>query len=282
MGSISSARHAREALGLRLREIRQEADLTVRALAAAAGWSPTKVSRLENGKLQQVKAADLRKWCFLCRAEHLLPELTAMANAVADLYAEWRRIHRAGLAQVQNGYVPLYERASHIRCYQSSVIPNVLRTAEYARAVISAVTGSWGLDDDIERAVAAALTRAQYLRAPGKAFTVLLEEHVLRSRIADDAAMASQLGQLLAVMNLPSVTLGVIPTNAPDRSRWVTESFSMFDESLVEVELATARVRISQPTEAEVYSEAFAELWKLAAQGREARRLITAAIDALG
>lgn len=280
--AISSARHAREALGLRLREIRLEADLTVRALAAAATWPPSKVSRLENGRLQQVKTADLRKWCLLCRAEHLLPELTAMANAVADLYAEWRRLHRAGLAQVQESYAPLYERAAHIRCYQSSVIPNVLRTAEYARAVITAVAGSWGLDDDVDVAVAAALTRAQYLHVPGKAFTILLEEHVLRSRLADDAAMASQLGQLLAIMNLPSVTLGIIPTGTPDRSRWVTESFSMFDAGLIEVELATARVRITQPSEAEVYAELFAELWKHAAQGREARRLITASIDALG
>lgn len=30
-----------------------------------------------------------------CRVGHLLPELTAMANAVADLYGEWRRIHPA-------------------------------------------------------------------------------------------------------------------------------------------------------------------------------------------
>lgn len=83
-------------------------------------------------------------------------------------------------------------------------------------------------------------------------------------------------------MNLPSVTLGIIPTNAPDRHRWVSESFSMFDEHLVEIELATARIRVTQPVEATVYADVFAELWKLSAQGREARQLITAAIDALG
>lgn len=280
--AISSARHAREALGLRLREIRKDADLTVRAFAAAAGWQPSKVSRLENGQVQQVKSADLRTWCYLCRAEDALPELTAMASAVASLYAEWRRIHRSGLAQMQNSYVPMYDRATQIRFYQSSVIPNVFRTAEYARAIVSTVTSSWGLDDDMDAAVAATLSRSAYLHAPGKTFTVLLEEHVLRSRIADDAAMTSQLGQLLAATNLPSVTLGIIPADAADRSRWVIESFSMFDDSLVEVELATARVRISQPAEVEVYSELFAELWKHAAQGREAWRLITAAIDALG
>lgn len=280
--SISSARHAREALGIRLREVRQEADLTLRAFAAAAGWHPSKVSRLENGQVQQVKIADLRTWCYLCRAEDALPELTALANAVASLYAEWRRIHRSGLAQMQDSYTPVYDRAAHIRFYQSSVIPDVVRTAEYARAIVSTVTGSWGLDDDVDAAVAATLSRSRFLHTPGKAFTILLEEHVLRSRLADDAAMTSQLGQLLAATNLPSVTLGIIPTDAADRSRWVSESFSMFDDNLVEVELATARVRISQPAEVEVYGELFAELWKHAAQGRETWRLITTAIDALG
>jgi len=280
--TTSTGRHAREALGLRLREIRLEADLTVRALAAAAGWQPSKVSRLENGLTQQVKPADLRTWCYLCHSEDQLPELTALANAAAGLYAEWRRVHRAGLAQMQNAYAPVYERATHIRFYQSSVIPSVFRTAEYARAIITTVAGSWELNDDVDAAIAASQARSRYLHIPGKTFTVLLEEHVLRSRLADDAAMSAQLGQLLATMNLPSVALGIIPTNAPDRHRWVSESFSMFDEHLVEIELATARIRVTQPAEAAVYGEVFAELWKLAAQGREARGLITTAIDALG
>ena len=40
---------AREALGARLREIRKDADLTARALAAAMGSHFTKVSKIENG-----------------------------------------------------------------------------------------------------------------------------------------------------------------------------------------------------------------------------------------
>lgn len=280
--TTSSARHAREALGGRLREIRLQADLTVRALAAMAAWQPSKVSRLENGRTQQVKPADLRMWCELCRADDQLAELTALANAAASLYAEWRRVHRSGLAEVNNGYVPMYERTSHIRLYQSSVIPNVFRTAEYARAIITTVAGSWDLDTDVDAAVVANLSRSRYLHTAGKTFTVLLEEHVLRSRLADDAAMSAQLGQLLTAMNLPSVTLGVIPFGAPDRHRWVCESFSMFDERLVEVELASARVRVTQPAEVAVYTDVFGEQQKLAVHGREARRLITAAIDALG
>lgn len=105
---------------------------------------------------------------LLCRSEDQLPELTALANAAAGLYAEWRRVHRAGLAQTQNSYVPVYERAAHIRFYQSSVIPSVFRTAEYARAIITAVAGSWELNDEVDAAVASSLTRSHYLHVPGR------------------------------------------------------------------------------------------------------------------
>lgn len=73
--------------------------------------------------------------------------------------------------------------------------------------------------------------------------------------------MTSQLGQFLAATNLPTVTLGIIPTDAPDRSRWVIESFSMFDDSLLEVELATARVRIAVRASAGEISEPAEGLW---------------------
>ncbi|HEY5986671.1 MAG TPA: helix-turn-helix transcriptional regulator, partial [Streptosporangiaceae bacterium] len=45
----SSAKQAREALGARLRELRQDAGLSARALAAATGQHFTRVSKIEHG-----------------------------------------------------------------------------------------------------------------------------------------------------------------------------------------------------------------------------------------
>ena len=47
---MSSFQRAREALGLRLRELRRDAHLTGRQLAASQGWHPSKVSKVEGGK----------------------------------------------------------------------------------------------------------------------------------------------------------------------------------------------------------------------------------------
>ena len=55
---------AKEAFGDRLRELRNEASLTGRALARLTGLHYTKISRAENGR-QSVTDAEIRAWCGL-------------------------------------------------------------------------------------------------------------------------------------------------------------------------------------------------------------------------
>ncbi len=93
--------------------------------------------------------------------------------------------------------------------------------------------------------------------------------------------MAGQLGHLLSVMALPSVSLGVIPFSA-DRRMWMLETFSVYDEAQAQVELLTAQVNVTAPSEVEQYLKAFREFAKLAVYGAGARARITAAVDALG
>lgn len=71
-GRPSPAKQAREALGVRLREIRKEAGLTGRALAAGLGCHYTKISRIENGS-QALSEENIKSWCRICRAEESDP-----------------------------------------------------------------------------------------------------------------------------------------------------------------------------------------------------------------
>ncbi|EFL26706.1 conserved hypothetical protein [Streptomyces himastatinicus ATCC 53653] len=54
-----------------------------------------------------------------------------------------------------------------------------------------------------------------------------------------------------------------------------------YDDELVSVELLSARVSVTQPSEVELYRKAFVELSELAVYGAAGRALITAAIEAL-
>lgn len=68
---------AREALGARLRELRTEAGLEGKSLAAKLGCQPSKVSRLQNGK-QTPTAADLTKWAHACDRPDVEAELQGL------------------------------------------------------------------------------------------------------------------------------------------------------------------------------------------------------------
>jgi hypothetical protein len=94
--------------------------------------------------------------------------------------------------------------------------------------------------------------------------------------------MAAQLGYLVEATELPSTSLGVIPFAACGRPVWPLESFTVFDGERVHVELLSAQVTVTAPSEITLYARAFEKLAELAVYGTQARALITAATDALG
>lgn len=72
----SAARKVQEALGLRLRNLRKEAGLTGRELAAATGWHFTRISKLEHG-VQAPTDQDIQTWCQVCGADDQAADLIA-------------------------------------------------------------------------------------------------------------------------------------------------------------------------------------------------------------
>jgi hypothetical protein len=108
-----------------------------------------------------------------------------------------------------------------------------------------------------------------------------MEEAVLRYRLGDADTMAGQLGHLLNAITLPSVSLGVIPFSAAGRPMWTLETFTVFDDSRVRVELLSAQVTVTAPSEITLYVRAFEKLAGIAVYGTQARALILNAIEAL-
>ena len=185
-----------------------------------------------------------------------------------------------GLRQLQESYVPLHEETQIFRVYTTDVMPGFFQTPGYATALFTVITEFDGVTEDIDGAVEARMDRSRILHRGTHQFVMVLEEAVLRYRIGDNATMTGQLKHLLAVMSLPNVSLGVIPLTSP-RLIWPMEAFHLFDDRLVEVELAAAELSIENPAEIATYVKAFGRLQDLAVHGDEARALITSAIEAL-
>ncbi len=273
----SSVQRARLELAARLREIRLDASLTARALSERAGWHEAKTSRIESAK-QPLTDSDIRAWCEACDAGDQAADLIAASRAADSMYIEWRRLQRTGLRRLQASFQPLFERTRLFRMYCPNVVPGFLQTPGYASALLSAISVFHGTVDDVEDAVAARIDRNRVLYTGNRRFAIVIEESVLRYQLGEAGTMAGQLGHILDIMALPSVSLGVIPLSAGRRPMWPLESFTIFDDARVYVELLSAQVTVTAPTEVALYLHAYGKLAELAVYGPQARAIITAAL----
>ncbi len=279
--SSSSAWQARQALGARLGELRKDAGLTGRALARRCGWHESKVSRIEHARTAP-SADDIRSWCQHCGIPAEIEDLITFLRTVEGMFIEWRRMERTGLRRAQEAVLPLWERTRLFRAYSSWLIPGAVQTRAYTTAVLRAIAARRDLPDDVDEAVTVRTDRLRLLREGDHRFLVMIEESVLRNVIGGAEVMAGQLGHLITVASLPSVSLSIVPMGLPRDAVWPVEDFWIFDDRQVNVELVSGWLTLTQAREIAAYAKTFSDLSEIAVRGSRARALITAAIDALG
>ena len=263
-----------------LREIRADARLTARELAAQAGWDRTKVSHLENAR-RAPSTDDIRVWCRICGAEDQAADLIASQRAAKGMWIEWRRMERAGLHHAQQAVLPLFERTRMFRAYSCWVVPGMLQTEDYTRAILRAVAERRGLPDDVEAAVRARMDRQKLLRRGGRTFSFLVEESALKTGLGGQNVMAGQLAHLIEIAALPSVSLGIVPARSDRDGARPVEDFWIFDSEQVSVELVSGYLTVTHPREVAIYAQVFGALGEIAAYGSRARALIEAAARSL-
>lgn len=276
----SSAKQAREALGVRLRELRKDAGLSARAVAVATGQHFTRVSKIEHG-VQAPTDQDIRDWCRACGAEDQILDLLATLRVVESAYLEFRRQARAGMKRVLGAHtLELYKHTSLFRIYEHNVIPGLFQTAEYCAAMLSFWIKFLDTSNDLEEAVAARMERQRVIYHGSKRFVTVLEEQALRTWFGTAETQAGQLDRLLAVMSLPNVRLGIVPMMT-ERFAVGSAGFWIFDDTLAALETPTASIEVTRPQEIALYARMFEALKAPAVYGRAARALIAKTIDEL-
>jgi transcriptional regulator with XRE-family HTH domain len=274
----SSAKEAKKALGARMREVRKDAGLTARALALRTDQHYTRVSKIENGT-QVPTDTDIRLWCIACGADDQVPELIATARAVESAYVEFRRQARAGMRRVVGPHTPeRYAATATFRIYEHNAIPGLFQTPAYCAAMLSFWMDFLGTSDRLDTAVSERMRKQEVLQWPGKNFHVILEEQALRTWFGTAEVHAGQLGRLLEVMALPSVSLGIIPLMT-ERTGVASAPFWIFDETVVALETPSASIEVTRPDEISVYTRLYGYLEAAALRGPDARGLIVKALD---
>ncbi|MFG2372339.1 helix-turn-helix domain-containing protein [Streptomyces sp. NPDC048504] len=257
----------RRKLGAELRALRAEAGLTSGEAARLVGWHQSKVSRIETGA-SGVKAPDVR--LLLDAYQVGDPQLRDMLLVLAGSddgggRHHWWHAYRGVLPPAYRDFISLESQASAIRTLETSVVPGLLQTPEYARAVTRAAVG--GLDDDgperLDALVQVRLARQDVLRAdPPLALSVVLDEAVLRREVGGPGVMARQLDRLVEAAKLPQVRLQVLPF-AAGAHIGITGPFVIFsfpstsDLDVVVLDHLTSSLYLERKEDLEAYSEAF-------------------------
>jgi transcriptional regulator with XRE-family HTH domain len=184
-------------LGTQLRRLRDACGVTAREAARAIGGSESKISRIELGRtsVREVDIADLLSlYGITDTAER--EELLTLASQ-ANQPGWWHR-YQDVLPGWFQAYIGLEESARSIRSYDALLIPGLLRTADYAAAVI-------GFDDftleESERLVLLLKERQRKL-ASGELWVIV-----------DEAALRRHVGSA-EICDLPGVRLQVVPQSA--------------------------------------------------------------------
>ncbi|WP_165956463.1 helix-turn-helix domain-containing protein [Kribbella antibiotica] len=271
------ASDAKVAFGLKLRDLRRDAGLSGREFAQATGLHNTKISRIEHGR-QNPSEDDIRAWCIACGVARRIDELVAIHREVEQMWVEHRRELRKGQRHIQARGEALYARTGLLRVYEAIVVPGILQTADYVRAILTINASVHGLPlGEVDSAVDARLAR-QHLLTMGNGrnnYSFVIEAGVLGYWFGGLEVMREQLDFLVAATRLPNVALGIIPPGP--RTMWGGECFYIFDDLMVRSEMWTGAFRATQPEEVEFFSQVFGRLRDQAVYGDEARDLITAA-----
>ena len=272
-------RAAIEAVGIRLRDLRRDAALTGRSLADRCGWPPSKVSKLEYGR-QAPSEQDIRDWCVACEFPSEIPDLISAIRSVEAQMVDWRRSLKGGTRARQRQNVSAYEKTTLFRAWEPAVVPGLLQTSDYARAVLTTVIEFYGVPDDVEEGVALRLDAQRVMTHGDRRFLLLLGEAALHTSVGSADVMRAQLRKLLEFARTPRVHLGVVPQVAPYTVPR-NNAFTIYDDRFVTVATYTAELTLAQRHEVAVYSRAFDRLLALAAKASAAEKMIEHALSAI-
>jgi transcriptional regulator with XRE-family HTH domain len=196
----------RRELGARLRTLRTAAGLTVEEVAGQLLCSPSKVSRIETGS-RGATARDVRDLCDLYGVTDPVQRDLMMELSREGKQQGWWQTYDLPYAK----YVGLEAEALSIRGFQLSVVPGLLQTTEYARAMHEGSAPRLS-DDVIELRVEARLRRQQLLqKEPVPRFWGVLDEAALHRLVGGPDVMRKQLDRLIEACQLPAVTVQVVP-----------------------------------------------------------------------
>ncbi|TDC25682.1 XRE family transcriptional regulator [Streptomyces sp. 8K308] len=200
-------------LGDDLRRLREAAGLSTFQAADVLDCTKGKISRMENGHVP-VRSPDLiaLMGAYGVSDEETRERLIALARKANRRRRDgWWHQFGSVLADTYRDYIEMESICDRIRTYQVQLVPGLLQTAEYGRAVTVA-SRAWQSAEEVDRFVQVRMARQERLtdESPLDLWAVLAEG-VLRQQVGGSAVMRGQLEHLATMAERSNITIQVLP-----------------------------------------------------------------------
>lgn len=186
--------------GTELRRWRTEAGLSLEQFGARVGFSPTLVGKVETGV--RPPTADFARHC-----DAAVPEAHGLFGRLHALARNWDGGHPSWFAE----WLDIEARATSLRWWEITLVPGLLQTPAYARALFAGSNPDADADA-VDQLVEARLARQAILdREKPPLLWVVLDEAVLRRCIGSPEIMREQLLHLADMAGRPRITIQIVP-----------------------------------------------------------------------
>ena len=263
----------RRELGALLRKLRTDKGLTVEQAAEQLMFSMSKLSRMETGHGAPSRR-DIRDLCALYEVTDEAERKRMMNLAVEGRQAGWWQSYDLDF----DDYVGLEAAAVGLRYYQCTIVPGLLQTRAYAKAMIE-VTIPKLTAERITELLEVKLTRQQVLiRKEPLLLWAVLDEAALHRMVGGRAVMAEQLDHLIEVADNANITIQIIPYGAGAHPG-MDSTFNILEfagpvPKLVYVEGLVGYYYLDRPADIDKYQQVFDYLSSLALNPKDSIGMI--------
>ncbi len=209
-------------LAASLRKLREDAGLTIDQVVAelkgTGKWSKAKLSRVET-RDQGIRPREVEQLLDLYNADpKSRPALLELAQKAHE--RGWWLALRRDLPSDFHPILSLETALVSMRQYETMLVPGLLQTSDYARALITGMCAD-ETTERIERKVLARMARQQILTGPDPLdLHVLLEESILERPVGAPVVMRRQLRRLIEAAEERNITIQVVPKDAGPHAGW--------------------------------------------------------------
>jgi transcriptional regulator with XRE-family HTH domain len=202
----------RRRLGIELRQLREDVQLTIEQVAERLEVSDSKISRIENGQVSATPR-DVRDMATLYGVSgQRLENLMQLARETRE--KPWWYEY----SDMQLDFAAYEAEASKLLIFAPLILPGLLQTRAYARAIIRAIRYDLS-SEEIERRVEFRMKRQALLAEKDPpTLWAIIDEAILYRMIGDRDTMREQLEHLVDTARLPHVTLQVVQFSAGEHA----------------------------------------------------------------